>query len=652
MAFVFEEERKFDFNNGIEKNELGPGQYLPQTKLLQIKKGLSSFESTSSKFPKSETITPGPGAYYHDDTKDVNNKNKDNEKLLNVSKLNSIENHKQIISQDDPETKNYVKAMHKLKTNYEKLGFSIKEKRFQEKRGVLVPGPGYYLNDKSKEQCRITSAKCLEVKGKICKLKSGQLRDKFGHISSIPQKETYGYEIDKDNNLVKKTNPESYKTFSGINGDTVGPGTYDVTYPEQWNKTGTNWAKSQVFRGDNIEKEKKKKKGKNDMSNNDVFIPNEPTNEWKSGCNNLNVDMFKHYSVKQLKRKKGTINSDIVKIIERKDIPGPGYYYDVNLHSGFYNAAKVPRKNNSSKSTYFGSTNERFNGNDFTSSINNTNLGPGQYFADDHSQAFHRKHSVNKHRNSSKIPFSSGCERFGAKSYSSNNDRIFSSKPHPTSSSTSLASTSASFYNKNNSSMNGTFYRKQKRFIEAEKEMERLREGPGPGSYINPFSNTGTSNTILFNGRFVDIRKGKDLLMVNTRPQTSKDDVIEKKRREFGPPVGRYNPDSIMTISYRNLKKLNYGNGEDVAFNSGKMQGRCASSLEKDPVGPGSYIKLNEREINENIVPFNSTTKRGLSTNEKPKNDFEKKKELIGPGRYDYNECFSWIKKSFNVKYI
>ena len=91
---------------------------------------------------------------------------------------------------------------------------------------------------------------------------------------------------------------------------------------------------------------------------------------------------------------------------------------------------------------------------------------------------------------------------------------------------------------------------------------------------------------------------------------------------------------------------------KDVAFNSGKMQGRCASSLEKDPVGPGSYITLNEREINENIVPFNSTTKRGLSTNEKPKNDFEKKKELIGPGRYDYNECFSWIKKSFNVKYI
>ena len=37
---------------------------------------------------------------------------------------------------------------------------------------------------------------------------------------------------------------------------------------------------------------------------------------------------------------------------------------------------------------------------------------------------------------------------------------------------------------------------------------------------------------------------------------------------------------------------------------------------------------------------------------EKPKNDFEKKKELIGPGKYDYNECFSWIKKSFNVKYI
>ena len=31
MALVFEQERKLDLNNGHEQNELGPGQYLPQT---------------------------------------------------------------------------------------------------------------------------------------------------------------------------------------------------------------------------------------------------------------------------------------------------------------------------------------------------------------------------------------------------------------------------------------------------------------------------------------------------------------------------------------------------------------------------------------------------------------------------------------------
>ena len=643
MAFVFEEERKFDFNNGIEKNEVGPGQYLPQTEIKIIKQGTSCFESTTAKCLSTNSITPGPGAYYHDTTKDNNIKVKENEKLVEVSKVNTIEkSNNKLISTDDPVTKQYIQAKNKVKTNFERLGFSVKEKRFLDKRGNNIPGPGEYSKGISEQQYRITSAKCLQMKGKIRKLKPGQLKDKFGHISSIPQKETYGYEIDKDNNLIKKTNPDSFKTFSGVNGDTVGPGTYDIDLPEQWRRTGTNWSKSKISRDPSAKP--RPKTGKSALFESKAFHPQEDNSNNKLGCSYFNIEMFKQYSVKQIANKKGFI-ADAMKITNvrnnRDDIPGPGYYYDVNLHSGFYKASKAPKKDSSSKDTYFGSSNERFGKIDFTSSINNTNLGPGQYFSEAHSNHFKQKHFTNKQRNSNKVPFSSKCERF---SYTAN------ANTQANSSSTSLASTSSSFFNKN-TSMSGTFYRKQKRFIEAEKEMERLKEGPGPGSYINPFSNTGTSNTVLFNGRYVDLRKGKEFLMDNTRPPTSKEDVLENKRRSFGPPVGKYNPETIMTIKYNNMKRLGYGNGEDVAFNSSRPQGRGVVQIEKEIVGPGSYEQIKPKRFVENEIPFNSSTQRGLS-NQTKKNDTQIHKEMLGPGKYDYDECYSWIKKSFNVKYI
>ena len=40
--------------------------------------------------------------------------------------------------------------------------------------------------------------------------------------------------------------------------------------------------------------------------------------------------------------------------------------------------------------------------------------------------------------------------------------------------------------------------------------------------------------------------------MMNKRAQTSKKDVLMNKRREFGPPVGRYNTGVTITINYKN----------------------------------------------------------------------------------------------------
>jgi hypothetical protein len=55
-------------------------------------------------------------------------------------------------------------------------------------------------------------------------------------------------------------------------------------------------------------------------------------------------------------------------------------------------------------------------------------------------------------------------------------------------------------------SMSGTFYRKDIRFPEREIEENSKKYVPGPGSYIDPFTGTGKSNSIQINGRYMDLK--------------------------------------------------------------------------------------------------------------------------------------------------
>ena len=75
------------------------------------------------------------------------------------------------------------------------------------------------------------------------------------------------------------------------------------------------------------------------------------------------------------------------------------------------------------------------------------------------------------------------------------------------------------FYNRPQS-MSGTFYRKDIRFRERVMEENSKKWVPGPGTYINPFTGTGKSNTIKMNGRYMDIRTCKKY-MENPRPKTA-----------------------------------------------------------------------------------------------------------------------------------
>ena len=64
------------------------------------------------------------------------------------------------------------------------------------------------------------------------------------HVSSIPSKKNKGYMIEESTGkLVRKQNPEAFKIFSGDRDDAVGPGSYELIFPEDWKKTGTSWSK-------------------------------------------------------------------------------------------------------------------------------------------------------------------------------------------------------------------------------------------------------------------------------------------------------------------------------------------------------------------------------------------------------------------------
>ena len=63
-------------------------------------------------------------------------------------------------------------------------------------------------------------------------------------VSSIPCKNNKGYIIEESTGkYIRKKNPDAFKIFSGDKEDAVGPGSYELIFPEDWKKTGTSWSK-------------------------------------------------------------------------------------------------------------------------------------------------------------------------------------------------------------------------------------------------------------------------------------------------------------------------------------------------------------------------------------------------------------------------
>jgi len=723
MAFVYETERKLDFNKNYEENELGPGQYLPISSEKEIKENIIPFLSSEQKLKYKENKNPGPGTYYRDITKEEELKRKENKKMEIINKIDEIKTSNKILSPDDPETKKEYQAEKRIKKNYEKYGFSVKEKRFKTNEN-FIPGPGSFFNNKYEEEEKKTYEKIKNDKNKIIqyeKKNKFKIENSQFNIDSIPQKNSFGYEKNSEGKIVKKDNPQKYKIFSGIEGiDTIGPGTYDIDLPEYWKKKGTFWSKNKGIRSfQNKEKIRPKtslnvnhinctqgnfrEENKNEKNN---LNYNENNNSYNGKNMNffMNKSIYKNYNSGFNKIGDfNIINKKDFSFVNKNNNPGPGTYFlkENNCNSGFFNAAKIPKKTPFNENNYFFSSCDRF-GNGINSPIENniksiefndylfgTNLKkiPIRKLKNEIKNSEEKnkikktkksknqkteknkkneKNEKNEKNDKPKIAFLSQSTRFPkSKSLTSEkNEREIPKKKyvHKTIFSNKLLnssfSTSQSSYNSRPLTGNGTFYRRDRRFREAENELIRLSENPGPGSYIDPFSNTGINNTIIINGRFVDLRTGNNIINENKRPKSSKSDFFKNERNQYinfnnNPGVGKYDNGNYNSIKYLNDKfyvdRINYNKNNILGFDSSEKDKRCLKG-KKEKLGPGSYY--NENYVKEFQIdpPFNSSCQRSILDKKLKKNQLDGK--FVGPGQYDVEECYPWVKQSFNIKYL
>ncbi|MCQ2817955.1 MAG: hypothetical protein MJ252_11880 [archaeon] len=199
----------------------------------------------------------------------------------------------------------------------------------------------------------------------------------------------------------------------------------------------------------------------------------------------------------------------------------------------------------------------------------------------------------------------------------------------------------------------GLFYRKERRFIEAEHERRRLAEGPGPGTYIHAYSAVGKSNTFNYNGRYVDTRTGKKLEDCNKRPISTRERFpVNKESIEIGIPVGKYYPAKIFSIEYNNhFRGLKFEKVYDqfnpilIRENVWKMSKVRTKDKGTDLINFDKPVLVCQE-----LAPFNTTASR-FRTITKLNKEKEEVKSKIGPGKYDYSDCYPWIKKSFNKNF-
>ena len=669
MAFVYREEK---LKKVRPNTALGPGQYLPitETKIVKSNVGRAPFESSVKKFKPQfgenysyRKGTPGPGNYYKND---LEQKSKKLENITNIK--NSAQ--EEVLLQDKylSKTGNNVKTKYNLDKSKELLGFEVKEKRFKNVSN-FNPGPGDYFQDNEDgKQKKFRAKSAMEIN-----LRNQNKNKKNKHISringvkvpSIPYNDN-GFEIDDNNSLIKMEDPNIFLMFRGDKKESVGPGSYNLDNPRTWLKSGTSWSKMKVPKNT-------KQFGDNSLYSNNSKISTRPQTALELSKNIVTAhsanssigksNMSRASTAKMLKnardqrrwnmfqmredfreetqRRRNNSNripllaNDYYEQMQKlsyKQSPGPGYYVDMVKESDFYKKSMPYPEFRQ----FFLSNNERF-----PDSRDNENLGPTTYFEKNiyYNSAFNtgevdKQIDINKNK---ETPFSTRAKRFTNVSNKNNTNITNIKTPGPGSYDPKIM---REIEPNKFSNFNNTFNFRQKRFGPSNLELKWLMDTPGPGEYINPYTATGTANTLLINGLYIDIRKGKEILRQKAKTQ--------KPLREVGlnvPGVGSYEPDKVTTIAYKNRKVAKDRKENEklkIAFDSHMKEEKQLSDM-KTNLGPGIYYKEMPIKVTPITSPF-------MSGEERMKDG--KVGSGLEPGHYDIGSYFDWNKKTYNVSYL
>ena len=592
-------------------------------------------------------------------------------------------------------------------------------------------------------------------------------------ISSIPSKFSSGYEIEKESGkVVRKPIKTYFKIFSGEKNDAVGPGSYEINLPEIWRKTGTSWSKylcqkeplkkrpksGNDLNGNNLINHNKLDKKYIKIAKKKIQFDKKEKKNNNHNVNNIPNNIFRIYSCQQIMFKDptahniGSLSSEKEKdklpiFIHINDVPGPGYYYDEEKK--IYNI-----KNNKNNFANIKKTN-RFKENFIKLNLDKGGLGPGTYFNDilhlfnNPNQKETQKPLIKQKTKSA--PFLCKSKRFVYDKpldlNDSNNKKLInepqnnrddfkkmicnniSIESNQTSNSThkfGVSKKEDSLKNvvdmeqqmkfkkinkikEKSKSMAGIFYRKDMRFRENYQEENMKKDLPGPGSYMNPYTSTGKSNSVKIDDRYMDVRSCRLIIEKNRINKYNKNKKNDKnlvfwlgETNEIKPCVGTYEPDKTLTILYDINKNKKYGNN---SFNSTQYSNRNGIYFfQKDmPIGPGCYYKDKFIENKQVSAAFNSTTNRFLKGGKNNTRDLYKipkrslsvlvkkdnvinedgnrsnelsvrlkekiikeKKEMdlgmfkntntlniVGPGTYSFlPEVYPWIKHTYNVKFV
>lgn len=664
MAFVFQAEKKTTIGANMQKSP-GPGKYnierssfnevISKNNQRNIKIPFNS-ETLRNDLPKSKKVEleslPGPGAYYVDSTK------KEIQKILEKSKEFSNQPlYKLVENNDNIDTRDLLP-----------IGFSTAEKRFKYSQKVEAnPGPGSYnlLNDGQSPK-NVTSLFNVNIGRNINLNKSPQRNfslDALSKVSSIPSKvQSYGYEVEKNGNIIPSIDPLKFRKHNGDKLDSVGPGEYNLVNDRVWYQKGTSWSRSKALKLKPPKIEDSIKNYHANLNNSDI-VSTQTQSFSQSANQSLEVNttykpvkrlnfkekeiLIKNFKQRQIIAKENRVQkevSQLEQIIQSSETPGPGYYYDPLKHSSF-TKNKIAEEYQS-----FGSSSVRFPGqglvsNSLTSNVHNEYLGPGSYFRDD-TQIENRKMKEALRNLKAKTSPNPLKEEIRIKQNNNNvNQDKFGmckgkqSSPGP--GSYNIKSKTMKL-NPNSKAIFGSSSINKFSTFEGNSE---LSDYIGPGSYLNQENwlklDKQAINKMMSSPKKFIKPKLIDKALVNNSFTANNDDKFEV------PAVGTYNLDRINSIEYNIAKNASKFSLINAPFNSlSKRFNKDAHTKNSTDLGPGYYYKYQKYKPNPYSHGFNS------SDNKFGNSSIEGEKNPLGPGQYNKDSYFDWNKKSFNIQFL